>query len=82
MYQMTNMVMSVLQATTALTAQIQMVTPILPKNCLAMKAIIALIGAQEHEQISVTLDITAQTQVPQIQSSKFVSIRLDQEANF
>ena len=74
--------MFVLQAITALTAQMQMVTPISLKNCHAMKAIIALTGAQEHEQISVTLDITAQTLALQIQSSKFVSIRLDREANF
>ena len=74
--------MFVLQAITALTAQIQMVTPILLKNCHAMKVTIALTGAQEHEQISVTLDITAQTLALQIQSSKFVSIRLDREANF
>lgn len=73
---MTNTVMFVLQAITAHIAQMQMVTPISLKNCHATKAIIALIGAQEHEQISVTLDITAQTQALQIQSSKFVEQEL------
>ena len=74
--------MFALQAIIALTAQIQMVTLISLKNYRAMKATIALTGAQEQEQISVMLDITAQIQALQIQSSKFVSIRLDREAIF
>ena len=45
-----------------------------------ISATTALTGALDKELTSVTLDTTAQIQVLRIQSSRFVSVRLDQEA--